>query len=441
MGLAEDGGLLIPDEIPSIKQSLPRWVGLEYAELAYNLIKEFTDDLAPVELKTITKLSYHTQFNPQPVVIKQYGSLFIAELYHGPTLAFKDLALQFIGNLFARIPSVVDQGLNILAATSGDTGSAAIYGFKGKKYINVFVMHPYKRISKLQELQMTTVLDPNIHNIAIEGDFDDCQRILKSVSADLDFKHRYRIGAVNSVNWARIVAQIVYYFWITLKIITTTKSQTVQFCVPTGNFGNILAGWYARHMGCPIEKLILATNANDILARFFQSGTYSRHPLQTTLAPAMDIQVASNFERYLYYRLQGDTGEINRLMRAFAQIGSFSIPGKDPLFDSYSCDETTILDTIREFYNHYEYLLDPHTATAAAAAKNCASPGIPTIILATAHPAKFPEAIHQALQGVDYNPPTHPYLERLSSLPTRLTTLPADDKTVKEFIAQTLTSR
>jgi len=302
-------------------------------------------------------------------------------------------------------------------------------------------MHPKGRISPIQQRQMTTVLDENVHNIAIEGDFDDCQRIMKTLAADLDFKKKYSLGAVNSVNWARLLAQMVYYFWAYFRLADTADNRELWVEVPTGNFGNILAGWYAKQMGLPIDKLILATNENDILARFFQSGEYRRGKLIQTLAPSMDIQVASNFERYLYYRIGQDSEKLREMIRQFSQSGVINLPKRedepiDDLFLAGKADRDEALKTIRKYYQQYGYLLDPHTAVGVAVAekmmqKSTSSDDKKVVCLSTAHPAKFPEAIRQA---VGENVAHHPALDALEGLPTRCTTLPCDVEAVREFI-------
>ncbi|HNR94958.1 MAG TPA: threonine synthase, partial [Kiritimatiellia bacterium] len=273
-GLAADGGLLIPQSIPDVTGRLQEWAELPYRELAFQLTGLFTD-IPPDDLKKLISLSYESFRHPEVTPLVRAGDLRILELFHGPTLAFKDVALQWLGNLFEYILSRSGHHLNILAATSGDTGSAAIYGVRGRQHIHIFVMHPAGRTSPTQERQMTAVLDDNVFNIAVSGTFDDCQNIMKSIFRDVEFKTRHALGAVNSVNWARVLAQIVYYFYAGLKVMREEGCPEISFSVPTGNFGDILAGWYAARMGLPVKRLILATNENDILSRFFNTGTYS----------------------------------------------------------------------------------------------------------------------------------------------------------------------
>lgn len=416
MGLAEDGGLLIPESIPRVDLH-PR----PYDELARDVFQAFAPGL-PWE--RLIARAYDPEKWPRGVApVTPLGDDFLLELYHGPTYSFKDVALQLLGELFEHLLSERDTTMNILAATSGDTGGAAIYGVRGRDRINIFVMHPKGRISRVQELQMTSCLDPNVFNLAVETDFDGCQQLLKQLSGELDFKRRYRLGAVNSVNWARVMAQSVYYIhaWHQLG-----RPERITFCVPTGNFGDILAGWYAREMGLPIARLVVATNDNDILARFFQTGVYRRGPAVSTLAPAMDIQVASNFERYLSYRL----GEaLPAAMEQFSRTGQLSVEGGDPLWSAGSASREDILRTIAATHRRHGKLIDPHTAAAVAVAGRVEREG-PLVCLATADPVKFPEAVEEALGY-------RPAFERpdYEGLPTRCQTLPDDAAALREFIA------
>jgi threonine synthase len=299
MGLARDGGLLLPDTIPAVgKETIKKWQGLKFADLSFEVISLFAPDIPAADLKGIIQRSYATFSHPEVTPLVKHGKVHILELFHGPTLAFKDVALQFLGNVFEYLLKQSGQRMNILGATSGDTGSAAIYGVRGKERINIFIIHPHKRVSRIQELQMTTVVDANVFNIAIRGTFDDGQAIVKTIFNDLDFKDKHGLGAINSINWARIVAQVVYYIYAALQF----KEGRVDFSVPTGNFGDIFAGFIARRM-LPdhIRNLVLATNENDLLSRFVTKGEYSLGKVVQTTSPSMDIQVASNFERFLYY--------------------------------------------------------------------------------------------------------------------------------------------
>ncbi len=435
MGLASDGGLLVPETIPDISGELDNFQDLSYTEIAFAVMSRFIDDIPHDDLRELIGKSYRTFDNPLVTPLVEVGDLHVLELFHGPTLAFKDVALQFLGNVFEYVLSDSDETLNILGATSGDTGSAAIAGVRGKRNINIFIMFPEGKTSYLQEKQMTAVLDDNVHNIAIEGSFDDCQLILKSVFSDLPFKGQYHLGAVNSVNWARVLAQVVYYFsaWVQLGC-----PEKFQVSVPTGNFGNIFAGYIAREMGLPISNLILATNQNDILHRFFESGRYERGDVHFSLSPAMDIQVASNFERYLYFMFARDPGKVVEFMGAFAETGvavaNFNTLNFDPVFRTGMVTDEQTLETIRALYDDNRYLSDPHTAVGIAVGAEKRDASIPLVSLATAHPAKFDDAILSAL-GDDVPDYKHPTLEALRDAESRKTILPAEEAQVKEMIA------
>jgi threonine synthase len=436
MGLADDGGLLLPESVPDVADRLEQWRSLDYPALAFEVLLLFVgDDIPPDHLRDLVDRSYAT-FNHRDIApVVPVGDLFVLELFHGPTLAFKDFALQLLGNLFEYILAQRQERLNILGATSGDTGSAAIAGVRGKDNINIFIMHPHNRVSPVQERQMTSVLDDNVHNIAIEGTFDDAQDIMKRLFADLDFKQKYNLGAVNSVNWARVAAQIVYYFWGVFRVQDKTGADTVQCSIPTGNFGDIFAGYIAKKMGAPIASLILATNANDILSRFFSTGVYSRSTVVPTPSPSMDIQVASNFERYLYYAVDEDCERLRAIMTQFADSAKIELPpgadGRvDPAFRAGACDTDATLARIRSCYESAQYILDPHTAVGVDVACRVREDN-PVLCLATAHPAKFGAAVEQAL---GHNPATHPAIEALADLPTRCTTLPATIPAIRDYM-------
>lgn len=430
-GLAPDGGLLIPERIPDVRDRLDYWATLSYQELTYEVLRLFVD-LPGEELKGLVERAYQSFSHPEIAPVWSVGPVWILELFHGPTLAFKDIALQFLSQFFEYALEKRDARLNILGATSGDTGSAAIHGVRGLERINIFIMHPHGRVSPLQERQMTSVLDANVFNLALDGTFDDCQTIMKSVFRDLAFKRRYSLGSINSVNWARVLAQIVYYFSSGLYVMAQTGAPRVSFSVPTGNFGDILAGWYAAQMGLPIGRLVLATNENDILARFFNTGTYSLGTVVPTLSPSMDIQVASNFERYLYHRLQCRPDALRAAMEGFGKTGTLSVTGSDALFRAGVGDTQRTLETIRRYYDRHQYLMDPHTAVGVSVAEPFAQEGEPMICLSTAHPAKFNGAIEQAI-GRDIA--HHPKLDALSDAPTRCERLPNDEKAVRDFVA------
>jgi threonine synthase len=443
MGLATDGGLLVPGRIPRVDAAtLSRWATLPFAPLALEVIGCFVgeDDIPRADLARLVERSYATFSHPSVTPVVDVDGLRILELFHGPTLAFKDVALQLLGNLFEYLLAREGGHLNILGATSGDTGSAAIYGVRGRRGIDIFILHPHGRVSPVQEKQMTTVLDTNVHNVAIEGTFDDAQRIVKALFGDLGFKGAYRLGAVNSINWARIAAQIVYYFHAWGQISGGDPARAVSFAVPTGNFGDIFAGYVARQMGLPVERLILATNRNDILARFIGSGAYESGAVYATLSPAMDIQVSSNFERYLFYLMDGDAAAVKGLMDGFARTGSLVVSEAKHRqaqadFASAAIGEEQTIATIREVYERSGYILDPHTAVGVAAARALGSPD--AICLATAHPAKFSDAVSSAIgRSVPLPPPFEDLLERES----RMAVLPADAGAIRSYMIETLGS-
>ena len=448
MGLADDGGLVIPDSIPDVTDHLGAWRPLDYRALALEVMRRFVTDLPEGDLKGLVDKTYGPAFEPVVATVK-VGPLYVLELWHGPTFAFKDIALQFLGNLFEYILAHRGGCMNILGATSGDTGSAAIHAVRGRRGIDVFMMHPHARISQIQERQMTTVLDANVHNMSVRGSFDDCQRIMKDLAGDVEFKRKRSLGAVNSINWARVLAQVVYYFRGVFDVQIQTGSPKVRVAVPTGNFGDVLAGYYAMRMGCPISQLILATNENDILARFFNTGLYAREKVLHTLSPWMDIQAASNFERYLYYKVGCDAQRLREMMEQFAKTGSLRVePGPDGTVDEHFLaargTEQECLETIRKYHAEYRYVLDPHTAVGVAVAERVAlggssaghAPDDPVLCLATAHPAKFPDAIFKATGRRDLA--RHPKIDALKNLPARCAVLPNDREAVRHFIERTI---
>jgi len=433
-GLARDGGLLLPESFPKISpETLTAWQALSYTDLAFEIMNLYTD-LPEDVLRDIITRSYQAFDCESVTPLVSVGDYDVLELFHGPTLAFKDIALQFLGNVFEYILETRDSQLNILAATSGDTGSAAIYGVRGKPRINIFVTYPDGRISASQEHQMTSVLDDNVHNIAVTGTFDDCQMMMKTIFSDLAFKDAHSLGAVNSVNWARVLAQIVYFFYGAFRCMEKHDVTQVQFSVPTGNFGDIFAGYIALQMGAPIKRLILATNENDILARYFNTGVYKKGDVHASISPAMDIQVASNFERYLYYQCGEDGEMLSDLIARFESTGQLECPSKrsDNRIVAGHADTVAILDMIKTCWQKERYLLDPHTAVGVYVAKTFMD-NVPTICLATAHPAKFSEVMTRAL-GEDIA--SHPILERLKGLPVRHETMPVDLNMIKQFISK-----
>ncbi|MGI5868965.1 MAG: threonine synthase [Kiritimatiellia bacterium] len=441
-GLARDGGLFLPEQFPDVSHHLAAWAELDYIDLAFEVMRRFIDDIPERDLRAIVERSYATFEHPDVTPVRPVGRVHILELFHGPTLAFKDVALQFLGNLFEYILAETGDEINIVAATSGDTGSAAIHGVRGKKGVRIFVMHPAGRVSPVQEMQMTSVLDDNVHNIALQGTFDDAQAIVKTLFGDLPFRDRHHLGAVNSINWARVLAQTTYYFHAGLKVMKQTGASQVSFSVPTGNFGDIFAGYVAALMGLPVCKLVLATNENDILNRFFNSGVYQKGEVVPTLSPSMDIQAASNFERWLCLHLDRDADALREQMERFAETGATTVapaPGDDAMdrwIRAGSANTEDTLATIRKYHDRHGYLLDPHTAVGVFVAEWNLAADVPMICLATAHPAKFPDAVEQAIGSADLA--ATPAIEALKDLPTRKTTLPNDPKAVAAFIEQVL---
>lgn len=411
MGLADDGGLLVPDHIPQVSEdTLKQWQGLSYTDLALEILSLYVDNEIPrIDLKNLIDESYGTFRHEAVTPVRRLdGTRYVLELFHGPTFAFKDVALQFLGNLYSYVARKTNSVINILGATSGDTGASAIAGVRGKEGIRICILYPNQKVSLVQELQMTTVHDANVRNLAVEGTFDDCQRIIKELFADVAFKNKYHLRAINSINIARILAQSVYYFYAYFQLVNGGHTGEINFSVPTGNFGDIFAGYVAKRMGLPINKLILATNENNILERFVRKGVYEPGDFRRTYSPSMDIQIASNFERYLYY-LNGESAEIvTSLMATFNKEGRIIISNMEVLkqvqtdFLSCSVQNEECLNMISNYYQKYAYLIDPHTACAAVAAEKFALNKEATVILSTAHPAKFDEAIRLRNIGQTY---------------------------------------
>jgi len=439
MGLATDGGLLLPEHLPRLDpDKVQCWNNLPYQYLAVEILSLFIDDIDRSILEDLVERSYSHFKHPQVTPITPRGDLYIMELFHGPTFAFKDVALQFLGNLFELLLEERSSYMNILGATSGDTGSAAIHGVRGKDRINIFILHPDGRVSPIQKLQMTTVTDPNVFNIAIRGTFDDGQAIVKSIFNDLEFKEKHHLGAVNSINWARVLAQVVYYVYAWLKL-HSRGFDSVDFSVPTGNFGDIFAGYVAKQL-LPegmINRLVLATNTNDLLARFVNRGDYSKGEVSATLSPSMDIQVASNFERYLYYLRDENAEQVAEDMDTFGTTGELDLSAlHDRVADDFvssSVTEDETLQTIREYQEKYDYLIDPHTAVGVHAAQKFIDAERPMICLATAHPAKFGDAI---LKATGSDPVLPPALADLGTRESRCTILDADADLVKAYMVE-----
>jgi threonine synthase len=446
-GLAPDGGLYLPEQYPQVTtEQLSKWRDLPYAELAFEVLSLYVDDIPAEDLRAICRKTYTEEvFGTKAIVpLKPLeDGLHLEALSNGPTLAFKDMAMQLLGNLFEYELARRGEELNILGATSGDTGSAAEYAMKGKKGVRVFMTSPHGRMSPFQQAQMFSLQDANIHNIAIEGVFDDCQDIVKAVSNDLQFKRKYKIGTVNSINWARLVAQAVYYF---AGYFQATKSNTeqVSFTVPSGNFGNICAGHVARMMGLPIDKLVLATNENDVLDEFFRTGVYRvRGSADTyeTSSPSMDISKASNFERFVFDLLGCDAGTVKRLFgEELATKGRFDLSAH-PVFAlararfgflSGKSTHADRLTTIRDTHQRFGVTIDTHTADGLKVARHFVQPGVPMIVLETALPIKFAATIVEAL---GHEPERPAQFQGIEDLPKRMTVLPADAVQVKTFIA------
>ena len=447
-GLAPDGGLYLPENYPQVDDStLTRWRGLSYADLAFEVLSLYIDDIPAADLKTICAKTYTQEvFGSKEIVPLRplEGGLYLEALSNGPTLAFKDMAMQLLGNLFEYELARRGEELNILGATSGDTGSAAEYAMRGKKGVRVFMTSPNGRMSPFQQAQMFSLQDENIHNIAIDGVFDDCQDIVKAVSNDLTFKRDYKIGTVNSINWARLMAQVVYYF---AGYFQATKSNTekVSFTVPSGNFGNVCAGHVARSMGLPIDKLVVATNENDVLDEFFRTGVYRvRGSADTheTSSPSMDISKASNFERFVFDLLGRDGDKTRALFHdQLSSQGRFDLSA-DPVFASAAQRygfvsgkslHTDRLATIRDVYGRFASMIDTHTADGVKVAREQVQPGVPMIVLETALPIKFAETIVEALG----QPPVRPArFEGIEALPKRVRLLPADAAAIKRYITE-----
>jgi len=447
-GLAPDGGLYLPESYPRVDAAtLARWRSLSYAELAFEILSLYIDDIPPADLKALCAKTYTAEvFGSEEIVpLRELeDGVYLEALSNGPTLAFKDMAMQLLGNLFEYELARRGAELNILGATSGDTGSAAEYAMRGKKGVRVFMTSPDGRMSPFQQAQMFSLQDENIHNIAITGVFDDCQDIVKAVSNDLAFKRKYRIGTVNSINWARLLAQVVYYFAGYFQA-TANDEQPVSFTVPSGNFGNICAGHVARMMGLPIHTLVAATNENDVLDEFFRTGVYRvRGAADTheTSSPSMDISKASNFERFVFDLVGRDSGKLRRLfVDDLGRQGFFDLSA-DPAFAQaasrfgFRSGRSTHADrlaTIRDTEKRFATLVDPHTADGLKAARAHLAPGVPMVVLETALPIKFAATLVEALGEEPARPAK---FEGIEALPKRVVKLPADAEAVKAYIAE-----
>jgi threonine synthase len=436
-GLAADGGLYMPETWPSFSPTDLRALrGLPYAELAARIISPFVGDSIPfADLQKMCRRAYAGFTHPATVPLVQLGpDVFALELFHGPTLAFKDLALQLAGHLFEYTLGQRNQTICIVGATSGDTGSAAIEAMAGRARIDIAILHPEGKTSEVQRRQMTTVTAPNVLNIAVEGNFDDCQDLVKAMFGDAPFRRELRLSAVNSINWARIAGQIPYYVAAALAL--GAPDRPVAVAVPTGNFGNILAAWAAKQIGVPIARFICASNHNDILARFLAANDMSVHQVTPSLSPSMDIQVSSNFERLLFEFLGRNAEETAAIMADFRAAGRMAVPDaawravkRD--FTGFTLSDDATITEIRRAWREAEYLVDPHTAIALAAARACAPIGLPVIVAATAHPAKFPDAIQKA---VGFRPPLPPHLADLYDRTETFTRAPNDLSQVEGLV-------
>ena len=447
-GLAPDGGLYLPEQYPHVDDAtLTHWRTLSYAELAFEVLSLYIDDIPATDLKAICLKTYTKEvFGSEEIVPLRplEKGLYLEALSNGPTLAFKDMAMQLLGNLFEYELARRSEELNILGATSGDTGSAAEYAMRGKKGVRVFMTSPKGRMSAFQQAQMFSLQDENIHNIAIDGVFDDCQDIVKAVSNDLIFKRQYKIGTVNSINWARLMAQVVYYFAGYFQA-TESNDEQVSFTVPSGNFGNVCAGHVARSMGLPIARLVVATNENDVLDEFFRTGVYRvRGSADTheTSSPSMDISKASNFERFVFDLLSRDADKTRSLFHdQLSNQGRFDLSTEAAFKSAADCYgfvsgksiHADRLATIRDTYHRFSTMIDTHTADGVKVAREHLQAGVPMIVLETALPIKFAETIVEALGQAPERPAK---FEGIEDLPKRVTMMPADADAVKRYIAE-----
>ncbi len=437
-GLARDGGLYMPESWPALgAEVVAAFAGKPYAEVACEVIRPFVGrSLSEADLARMTREAYGAFRHPAVAPLVQLGpGLFVLELFHGPTLAFKDLAMQLVARLMDHALHQRGERTTVVVATSGDTGGAAVEAFRGRSQVDVVVLFPRGRISEVQRRMMTTVDDGNVHALAIEGTFDDCQALVKAMFNHHGFRDRVRLSGVNSINWARIVAQIVYYF--TAAVALGAPHRKVAFTVPTGNFGDVFAGYGAACMGLPVDRLTVATNVNDILARTFTTGSYEVRDVVATSSPSMDIQVSSNFERLLFDAYDHDAADVRALMASLAQSRRFSIAARAlskmrELFTAERADEDESAAVMRTMKREAGYCADPHTAVALAVAeKETRDPSVPMIVLSTAHPAKFPEAVEAAC-GV--RPALPDWVGDLGARKERFTVLPADQAAVERFV-------
>ncbi len=437
-GLARDGGLYVPSSWPEFSpKQIAAMRGASYAQIAFQVMAPFVgSSISKDEFQALIDQAYagfaHNAVAP---LVQADADLWILELFHGPTLAFKDFAMQILGALMDRALTKRGARATILGATSGDTGGAAINAFAGREQIDIFILYPHGRVSDVQRRQMTTAPEQNVFNIALEGTFDDCQAVVKALFNDLEFRDSYQVSGVNSINWARIMAQIVYYF--SSAVALGAPDRPVSFSVPTGNFGDIFAGFVAKKMGLPIEQLVIGTNVNDILVRTLETGIYQPQGVNATYSPSMDIQVSSNFERLMFEMAGRDAGRIVALMNDLEQTGHFKLSDNEvsPMraqFQAVRIDETQTFETIQSVYQDNHYVIDPHSAIALAAGAKCLQKGVPMVALSTAHPAKFPSVVTKATEE-NVDQPAR--LQAQLQAQERLEILANDVSLVKEYIA------
>lgn len=427
-GLAPDGGLFLPETMPQFSAAeLARFEGLGYAELCFEFLRRFATDIPPETLRGLIVKSYTTFADPGIAPLRPLGkNRYVLELFHGPTLAFKDFALQLLGNLYGHQCAMRRESINVLGATSGDTGAAAIHGLLGKPGTAIFILYPDGRVSPLQERQMACTGAENVFALAVDGSFDDAQTALKEIFGDQGFRKHHRLSAVNSVNIARVLAQCVYYLWAWLRL-PKSERDNVEFVVPTGNFGNVLAGWWLRQMGVPIRGFKVATNQNDILYRMFTTGEYRMGAVQPSFAPSMDIQVASNFERFIYTSVGRDPARVREVMATFKATGAYRFENFDRgVFTASRCTDAEIPEIIARVHREHGYVVDPHTACGFKEL----DPDRVSVVLATASPAKFPETIQAAI-GIE---PKHASLEALKTRPVVKHLIRATPAAITAFI-------
>jgi threonine synthase len=423
-GLASDGGLYVPEEWPHLSSEV--WSEVRpYDSVALDVMWPYVEgSIARDDFEAMVVAAYATFDHPDVCPVVELGDLHLLELFWGPTLAFKDVALQLVGRLFDHELAARSQRATIVVATSGDTGSAAIEACVGRDALDIVVLHPAGRVSDVQRRQMTTVDAPNVHNVAVEGTFDDCQDLVKALFADDEFRDRVRLSAMNSINWARVMAQVVYY------VTTVARLGRCSFTVPTGNFGNIFSGWIAERMGLPIDQLVIGSNSNDILTRWVADGSLVAQPVVPTYSPSMDIQVSSNHERLLFELSGRDGARTTELLERFRGLGAVEAPHNDR-FQAAALDDRATLEVIREVHDAHGVLVDPHTAVGIGAARACRTGDAPMVALATAHPAKFPDAVEQAT-GV--RPPVPARLADVLERPERFDVLPADVEAIRAHV-------